>query len=134
MLTIRLQRIGRKHQPGYRIVVVERRSKLGGPPVEDLGFYDPFSKRVGLDKDRVLHWIKIGAQPTDTVHNLCVKEKVFEAPKRAVKIKKKKTEESSPAEASVSAEASVEQGSAPAVAPASATQDASVPAAPAAKA
>ena len=39
MLAIKLQKIGKKHQPSFRLVIAEKRSKLGGPPVEDLGFY-----------------------------------------------------------------------------------------------
>ncbi|MEK7193580.1 MAG: 30S ribosomal protein S16 [Patescibacteria group bacterium] len=89
MLAIKLQRIGRKGQPSYRIVVAERRSKLGAPPVEDLGFYNSFSKAFEVKKDRLEHWLKIGAQATPTVHNLFVKHEVIKAPKIAILLKKK---------------------------------------------
>ena len=49
-----------------RIVVAEKRSKMLAPPVEDLGSYNPFTKKANLNKDRVSHWIKVGAQPTVT--------------------------------------------------------------------
>ena len=88
MLAIKLQRIGKKHQPGYRVVVAERRSKMIAPPVEDLGFYDPFSKAAGIKKERVLHWIKMGAQPTITAHNLLVKQGILTTKSKAVKMKK----------------------------------------------
>ena len=69
MLAIKLQRIGKKHQPSYRLVVAESRSKMAAPPVEDIGSYNPFTKAVTLKKERALHWMKMGAQPTVTAHN-----------------------------------------------------------------
>lgn len=87
MLTIRLQRIGKKGQPSYRLVVAERRSKVGAPPTEDLGAYNPFTKQASFKADRVQHWIGVGASPTVTVHNLLVKSGVVTAPKRRVYMK-----------------------------------------------
>jgi small subunit ribosomal protein S16 len=89
MLVIRLQRVGKKHQPSYRLVVAERRSKLGGPPAEDLGSYNPFTKVFAAKKERVLHWLKNGAQPSVTAHNLLLKNKVIEGNKMRVYMKKK---------------------------------------------
>jgi len=89
MLAIKLQRVGKKHQPSFRIVVAEKRSKLGGPPVEQLGTYNPRTKIVMVDKERVEYWLKVGAKPTPTVYNLLVKAGVISGPKIAVKIKKK---------------------------------------------
>jgi small subunit ribosomal protein S16 len=88
MLAIKLQRVGKKHQPSYRFVVDEKRSKMAGPPVEDLGSYNPFTKTAALSKERVSYWIKMGAQPTLSVHNLLVAQGVVSAPKKAVKMKK----------------------------------------------
>lgn len=88
MLAIKLQRVGRKHQPSYRLVVAEARSKMAAPPVEDLGSYHPTTKAGDFKKDRIAYWIGIGAQPTVTVHNLLVAQGVVAAPKRAVKMKK----------------------------------------------
>lgn len=93
MLAIKLQRMGKLHQPSYRVVVAEKRSKLGAPPVEDLGHYDPFTKIATLKKDRITYWLGVGAEPTDTAHNLLVKEKVLDAPKKTIKLKIKKAEE-----------------------------------------
>ena len=87
MLTIRLQRIGKKGQPSYRLVVAERRSKVGAPPTEDLGAYNPFTKQASFKAERVTHWLGVGAQPTVTVHNLLVKSGVVTAPKRRVYMK-----------------------------------------------
>lgn len=88
MLAIKLQRIGKKHQPSYRLVVAPARSKMAAPPVEDLGSYNPSTKMVTLKKDRTAYWLGIGAQPTVTVHNLLVKQGVVSQPKKAVKMKK----------------------------------------------
>lgn len=90
MLAIKLQRVGKKHQPSYRLVVAEKRSKMAAPPVEDLGAYDPFTKAAALNGERVSYWMKNGAQPTLTVHNLLVANGVLAAPKRAAKMKIKK--------------------------------------------
>jgi small subunit ribosomal protein S16 len=91
MLAIKLQRIGKKHQPSYRVVVAEKRSKLIAPPVEDLGSYSATTKQASLKADRVSYWLGVGAQPTVTVHNLLVKEGVLKAGTLAVKMKRKET-------------------------------------------
>ena len=88
MLAIKLQRVGKKHQPSYRFVVAEKRSKMAGPPVEDLGSYNPFTKTSSLNKDRVSYWIKMGAQPTVSVHNLLIEQKMVTGAKVAVKMNK----------------------------------------------
>jgi small subunit ribosomal protein S16 len=88
MLAIKLQRIGKKHQPSYRLVVAEKRSKMIAPPVEDLGSYNPSTKSLVLNKERVSYWMKAGAQPTVTTHNLLVKEGVLSGAKLPVKMKK----------------------------------------------
>ncbi|MDP3948762.1 MAG: 30S ribosomal protein S16 [bacterium] len=88
MLVIRLQRVGRRHQPSYRLVVSERRSKLGGPPVEDLGSYNPFSKTIAFKQERINHWLGTGAKPTVTVHNLLVKQGIVGGPKIKISISK----------------------------------------------
>jgi len=103
MLAIKLQRIGKKHQPSYRLVVAEKKSKMAAPPVEDLGSYNPFTKATNVKKERILHWIKMGAQPTVTVHNLLVKGGVVTAPKMAVKMKKKAAPAGGAAEAAAPA-------------------------------
>jgi small subunit ribosomal protein S16 len=88
MLAIKLQRIGKKHQPSYRLVVAEKKSKMAAPPVEDLGAYDPRTKATTINKERAAHWLKIGAQPTVTAHNLLVKEGAITGEKRVVKMPK----------------------------------------------
>jgi small subunit ribosomal protein S16 len=87
MLAIKLQKIGRKHQPSFRLVVAEKRSKLISPPIEDLGSFQPSTKTLTCNRDRVLYWIGKGAQPTNTAHNILVKNGVIPGPKRSVKAK-----------------------------------------------
>jgi small subunit ribosomal protein S16 len=74
-LKIRLTRIGTTHQPHYRVVVAEARSRRDGDPVEVLGTYDPRTKarQVNLKLDRVDYWLGKGAQPTDTLHAMIKK-------------------------------------------------------------
>lgn len=83
MLIIRLKRIGKKHQAAFRVVVGERRSKLKGDYTEDIGWYNPTTKKGEFKADRVKYWLSVGAQMSDTVNNLLVREKVIEGKKRA---------------------------------------------------
>ena len=76
MLSIKLKMIGKKGQRSFRVVVQEARSKLRGKFIEDLGWYNPHSNKVEIKKDRVLYWLKVGAQPTETVSQLLKKDRV----------------------------------------------------------
>lgn len=69
-LKIRLTRVGTTHQPHYRVVVAEARSRRDGYPVESIGTYDPRAKGRGFNVDlaRVDYWLGKGAKPTDTLH------------------------------------------------------------------
>lgn len=71
-LKIRLTRIGSTHQPHYRVVVAEARSRRDGAPVETIGTYDPRAKegQVKIDLARVDYWIGKGARPSDTLHSI----------------------------------------------------------------
>ena len=71
-LKIRLSRIGSTHQPHYRIVVAETRSRRDGDAVETLGTYDPRTKgrQVNIRLDRIDYWIGKGAKPSDTLHSI----------------------------------------------------------------
>jgi small subunit ribosomal protein S16 len=82
MLMIRFQRIGRTNDPAFRIVVLEKeRAAKAGNIVELLGTYNPRSKALTLNEDRVKHWITMGAQPTGSIHNLLINKKVIEGKK-----------------------------------------------------
>ncbi len=84
------------------MVVLEKRSKLNGRYVEDLGFLNPKSNELNLKRERIDYWLKVGAQPTDTVHNLLVKNGLIKGPKIAVHKKKKLSEKSGSEEAAKS--------------------------------
>ncbi len=77
MLKIRLKRIGAKKSPFYRIVVADARAPRDGRFVEELGNYDPMSKKFVVDGEKTLTWIKNGAQPTETVRSLLKKNGVL---------------------------------------------------------
>ena len=83
MLKIRLQRVGRKHEPVFRVVVTEStNSTKSGKFLEILGSYDARKKdRAVLKKERIAHWISKGAQPSETLHNLFIDEKIIEGKK-----------------------------------------------------
>lgn len=72
---IRLQRVGRKHQPSFRLVLTDsNNSTKSGRFKEILGSYDPRKTTEVLKADRIQHWLKMGARPTATAHNLLVKQ------------------------------------------------------------
>lgn len=82
MLNIRLQRRGRKNDPSFRVIVVDsKRKPKAGNYLEMVGSYDPRSDRVELQAERIMHWIQSGAQPSGTVHNLLVSQKIIDAKK-----------------------------------------------------
>lgn len=89
MLAIKLRGVGKKHQRSFRIVVMEKRSKLQGRFVEDLGWFDPASDKFQVNAEATRQWIQNGAQPTDTVHNLLVRGGVVKGPKIPVHKKAK---------------------------------------------
>jgi len=79
MLKIRLARVGRKHDPSYRVIVTEKgRGPQTGAYHEKLGTYDARSDEYELKSERIEHWLAEGAQPSDTVHNLLVKAEIID--------------------------------------------------------
>jgi small subunit ribosomal protein S16 len=106
MLTIRLTRKGKKNQPFFRVVLIDKkRSSKGGRAVEDLGYVDPLKKRRSFKKERILYWISKGAQPSASIHNLLVSEKIIEAKKIHVsKLSKKAVAKITEATAKATAE------------------------------
>ncbi|MCK4473648.1 30S ribosomal protein S16 [Candidatus Parcubacteria bacterium] len=94
MLTIRFFRTGKKHQPFFKIVVTDKRKPpKSGRFVEEVGFYNPLTKEKNLKAQRVKYWLAKGAQPSDTIHNLLVSEKIVAGKKIALHKKPKKKEE-----------------------------------------
>jgi len=72
MLMIRLARFGAKKKPTYRVVVIEKDRARDGLAIEVVGYYDPRKQPavVELKQDRIEHWLKVGAKPSDTVARL----------------------------------------------------------------
>src|SRR4051812_48555294 len=82
MLVMRLQRIGRRGQAYFRIVVTEHTKKPQGEFLELLGSYDPHKKVLLCKKDRIAHWLSKGVTTSPTVQNLLVNNKIVEGDKK----------------------------------------------------
>jgi small subunit ribosomal protein S16 len=93
MLIIRYQRVGKRNHAQFKIVVAEKSSPVKGKSVEILGSYDPHNKEAVLKEDRIQYWLKIGAQCSDSAHNLLVSKGLIKAKKRKINIKQKPVEE-----------------------------------------
>ena len=75
MLMIRLARFGARKQPYYRVVVIEKRQARNGRSLEIVGTYNPRTNpaTVDLKRDRIQHWVALGAQLSDRVAKLVEK-------------------------------------------------------------
>ena len=76
---IRLQRHGRKNYAFYSIVIANAQAPRDGRFIEKIGTYNPNTNpaTIDLNFERALHWVLVGAQPTDTVRNILSKEGVY---------------------------------------------------------
>jgi small subunit ribosomal protein S16 len=82
MLKMRLQRIGRRNDASYRLIVTDsRRGPKSGKHIDLLGSYNPKLDQFNINGDRAREWIQKGVQVSDTVHNLLVSGKVIEGKK-----------------------------------------------------
>ena len=138
---IRLMRVGKKKQPSYRVVVTDARSPRDGRFIEVLGQYAPRAEPsvVSIDSDRAVHWLRVGAQPTEQVGKLLEITGVWAAFKEAsgkdsvakpkAKTPKQKLVEAAPPAPEAAAPAAEEAADAPAAdetpAEDAATEDAS---------
>jgi small subunit ribosomal protein S16 len=86
MQTIRLSRVGTKRAPVYRVVVMPKHNDPWAKSTEILGHYNPRKepRELVLDVERVKYWLGQGAEPSDTLWNLFVDEKIVEGKKRSV--------------------------------------------------
>ena len=77
---IRLKRMGAKNRPAYRVVVADQASPRDGRFIESIGHYDPLANPhvVKVDEARALHWLKVGATPSETVRSLLAQTGVWE--------------------------------------------------------
>ena len=112
MLTIRLNRVGKKNKAQFKIALQEKTQAPGGRHVEILGSYDPHSKAAVLKEDRIKFWISKGAQASDTVHNLLVSKGIVEGDKKKVKLPAKKVE-AVPVEEAKASEVKTEEAAKP---------------------
>ena len=90
MLMIRLQRVGRKHEPVFRIVLTDsKNAPKSGKFLEVLGYYDARKEDRGEFKlERIQHWMRNGAQLSNTIHNFLIDKKAIEGKKINVLPKK----------------------------------------------
>jgi len=73
MLAIRLQRVGRKNDPSFRVIVADSKLKpKTGNVLEVLGSYNARMGKPVINIDRAKHWMSVGAKASGTVHNLLV--------------------------------------------------------------
>ncbi|MCX7703365.1 MAG: 30S ribosomal protein S16 [Planctomycetota bacterium] len=77
MVKIRLKRTGKRNEPHYRLCVMDSREERDGRSIEDVGYYNPAAKtleqKLSVKKERVEHWLKVGAQMTKKVEVLLKK-------------------------------------------------------------
>src|SRR3989344_343045 len=93
MLVIRFNRVGRKNYAQFRIVVQQRSAAPGGRHIAIVGSYDPHHKKGSYKEKEIIQWLAKGAQASDAVHNLLVKEGVIKGKKRKIKLTPKKGKE-----------------------------------------
>ena len=96
MLTIRLQKVGKKHTATFRVVATQKTAGPRRKYLELLGNVNRKTKAVSLNKDRILYWISKGAQPSDSIHNLLVSQGIISGAKIPVHKISKKTKEEQP--------------------------------------
>lgn len=148
MLIIRLQRVGRTNDPSFRVIVTDSKNAAKtGKFLEIVGSYDARQGKPQFKAERIQEWIKNGAQVSETVHNLLVKNKIIEGktidvipvkPAKAAAevlvetpVKEEKAEEVTPAEAEemiVAEEAEVSEPEMENEAPVETTETVEVPA------
>ena len=90
---LRLSRVGAKKNPFYRVVVTDSRSPRDGRFIEKLGTYNPLlprehAQRITLDKERIAHWLKVGAQPSDRVARFLATAELMKPRERREQTKK----------------------------------------------
>ena len=93
MLVIRLQRVGRKNDPRFRLVVTDSKNgPKSGNFVEILGSHNPRAGKPLLKTERIQYWLSVGAKTSGTVHNMLVDAKIVEGDKINVLPKMKPVE------------------------------------------
>lgn len=130
MLAIRLQRTGRKHEPTFRVVLTDSKNgPKSGKYLENLGWYDTRikNKPEQMDTEKIKYWISKGAQPSVTLYNYLVTQKVLTGKKINALPKKKPIKKEGEAASTTPASAPTATGSDPAAAPATPAATAPAP-------
>lgn len=91
MVKLRLKRMGNKFNAFYRIVAATDNAPRDGRFIEEIGYYNPHSKELSIEKELVFKWLNNGAQPTDVVKNLLKKENIWQDYSNTKKPKVKKS-------------------------------------------
>lgn len=80
MVRLRLQRVGRRNRPSYRIVAADSRAPRDGKFIEVIGHYNPLTEpaQVVINEEKALKWLRVGAQPTETVESLLRRQGIME--------------------------------------------------------
>ncbi|RLC68508.1 MAG: 30S ribosomal protein S16 [Chloroflexi bacterium] len=80
MVRLRLQRVGRRNRPSYRIVAADSRAPRDGAFIEVIGHYNPLTDpaQVVINEEKALKWLRVGAQPTETVASLLRRQGIME--------------------------------------------------------
>jgi small subunit ribosomal protein S16 len=86
MVKIRLKRHGRRHRAEYRLVITDARSPRDGAIIEEVGTYSPQTKdaarQFAVKAERVKYWLSVGAQPSETAHDLLAQAGLVKAAKQ----------------------------------------------------
>lgn len=77
MLKLRLKRLGKKKSPSYRLVIMENTFRRNGRPIDEVGYYNPITKRYKFDTEKIQKWLDCGVKPTETVSHLLKKAEVI---------------------------------------------------------
>ena len=111
---LRLKRMGKKHQPFYRLSAMDSRSARDGRVIEELGYYDPLAKEeakaLQLKKERIEYWLSVGAQPSDTARGLMRKVGIKLEPVKRPSKPRRAADESAEGAAKAEGEAPAEAG------------------------
>lgn len=128
---IRLRRMGSNKRPFYRVVVADQRAPRDGRFIEIIGKYHPLSdpSLIEIDEERALHWLRVGAQPSNQVRNLMSKIGIWDRfvaerpsaaitpkpsrPEKAKLSKKAAAKQAAPAEAPATPPAPAEEAAEP---------------------
>lgn len=78
MLKLRLKRLGKKRYPSYRLVIMENTFRRNGRPIEEVGYYNPITKKYQFDIEKIKKWLNYGVKPTETVLNLLKQAEIIQ--------------------------------------------------------